>query len=142
MFRVVLLLGILALALPARACWQEAGSRYHVDPALLHAIARTESGLNPAAFNRNQNGSIDIGLMQINSAWFPTLAKYGISTQDVWEPCTNIHVGAWVLAQNMQRLGMNWDAVGAYNATTASKRTAYAWKVYRNLVSNSDGRQP
>src|SRR3990172_7782256 len=114
MFRVVLLLGFLALALPARACWQEAGSRYQVDPALLHAIARTESGLNPAAINRNRNGSIDIGLMQINSAWFPTLAKYGISTQDVWEPCTNIHVGAWVLAQNMQKLGVNWDAVGAY----------------------------
>ena len=142
MFRVVLLLGILALALPARACWQEAGSRYQVDPALLHAIARTESGLNPAAINRNRNGSIDIGLMQINSAWFPTLAKYGISTQDVWEPCTNIHVGAWVLAQNMQKLGVNWDAVGAYNATTPAKRTAYAWKVYRNLAHHNAGRQP
>ena len=142
MFRIVLLLGILALALPARACWQEAGSRYQVDPALLHAIARTESGLNPAAINRNRNGSIDIGLMQINSAWFPTLAKYGISTQDVWEPCTNIHVGAWVLAQNMQKLGVNWDAVGAYNATTPAKRRAYAWKVYRNLANHNAGRQP
>lgn len=142
MFRVVLLLGILALALPARACWQEAANRYQVDPALLHAIARTESGLNPAAINRNRNGSIDIGLMQINSAWLPTLAKYGISTQDVWEPCTNIHVGAWVLAQNMQKLGVNWDAVGAYNASTPAKRAAYAWKVYRNLANHNDGRQP
>src|SRR5450755_4568808 len=133
MVRVVWLLGFLALGLPAQACWQEAGSRYQVDPALLYAIARTESGLNPAAFHRNRDGSTDIGLMQINSAWLPDLAKHGISAQDLWQPCTNVHVGAWVLAQKIRKLGMTWDAVGAYNATTPFKRISYAWKVYANL---------
>lgn len=133
MFRVVLLLGFLAVALPARACWQEAGSRYQIAPALLYAIARTESALNPTASHRNRDGSMDIGLMQINSVWLPDLAKYGISARDLWEPCTNIHVGAWVLAQKIKKHGMTWDAVGAYNATTPLKRTHYAWKVYANL---------
>jgi len=127
------MLGLLAVALPARACWQEAGSRYQIAPVLLYAIARTESALNPAASHRNRNGSIDIGLMQINSAWLPELARYGISEHDLWQPCTNIHVGAWVLAQKIKKLGMSWDAVGAYNAATPYKRTHYAWKVYANL---------
>lgn len=142
MVRVVLLLGFLALALPARACWQEAGSRYRIDPALLYAIARTESALNPAASHRNRDGSIDIGLMQINSAWLRDLAKYGISARDLWEPCTNIHVGAWVLAQKIRKLGMTWEAVGAYNATTPYKRAHYAWKVYANLERVSGQPQP
>ena len=76
MARVVLLLGFFALALPTWACWEQAASRYQVDPALLYAIARTESGVNLAAWHRNRDGSFDIGLMQINSAWFPTLAHY------------------------------------------------------------------
>ena len=142
MFRVVLLLGFLAVALPARGCWQEAGNRYQIEPALLYAIARTESALNPAATHRNRDGSIDIGLMQINSAWLPHLARYGISARDLWEPCTNIHVGAWVLAQKIRKLGMTWEAVGAYNATTPFKRTHYAWKVYANLDRISGKTQP
>lgn len=142
MVRIGLLLGALALALPAAACWQEAGERYQVSPALLYAIARTESGLNPAAVNRNRNGSTDIGLMQINSVWLPQLAKHGISERHLWEPCTNIHVGAWVLSQKVRKLGMTWDAVGAYNATTPAKRISYAWKVYANLVRVQGERQP
>ena len=142
MFRIVFLLGFLGSALPAHACWEQAATRYQVNGTLLHAIARTESGLNPQAVGHNRNGSRDIGLMQINSSWLPTLASHGISERDLFDPCTNIHVGAWVLAHNMRKLGMNWDAVGAYNATTPAKRTAYAWKVYRNLASSSNGWQP
>ena len=142
MVRSVSLFAFLALALPAGACWQEAGSRYQIDPTLLYAIARTESALNPAATHRNRDGSIDIGLMQINSAWLPDLAKHGISARDLWEPCTNIHVGAWVLAQKVRKLGMTWEAVGAYNATTPFKRTRYAWKVYANLGRVNGHPQP
>ena len=62
-------------------CWQLAASRYHVDPLLLYAIAKVESGLNPTARNVNSDGSRDIGLMQINSRHLPTLAQYGITEQ-------------------------------------------------------------
>lgn len=117
----------------AGACWQEAAERHGVNAHLLYAIARTESRLNPAAVNRNKNGSYDVGLMQINSAWFPVLRKYGIVEQQLYDPCVNLHVGAWILAQNMQRLGNSWEAVGAYNARNPVLRVEYARKVYRNL---------
>lgn len=125
---------VLCAALPAQACWDEAAARYQVDGALLYAIAQTESGMNPLALGRNRNGSRDIGLMQINSAWLPTLATYGISERDLYQPCTSIHVGAWVLAGNFHRLGYTWDAVGAYNAASPDLRLAYARKVHRNLT--------
>lgn len=115
------------------ACWEEAGLRYGVNPALLVAIARTESSMNPNAINRNRNGSYDLGLMQINSSWFPKLRQHGITEQQLRQPCFSIHVGAWIMAQNMQRFGNSWDAVGAYNTSHPVRRIAYAQKVYRNL---------
>jgi soluble lytic murein transglycosylase-like protein len=127
----------LLAAAPADACWDEAAARYGVSSALLYAIARTESGLNPQAIGRNRNGSRDIGLMQINSAWLPTLATRGIGERELLEPCTNIQVGAWILAGNVQRLGYTWDAVGAYNAESPALRRAYAERVYRHVVAAS-----
>ena len=131
-FRLTIALALFT-SVPAYACWDDAAARYQVNSTLLHAIARTESALNPQAINRNRNGSRDIGLMQINSSWLPILARHGIAERDLLDPCTNIRVGAWILAQNFQRMGSDWNAVGAYNARTPALRRAYAWKVYRNL---------
>lgn len=127
----------LCAALPAQACWEDAANRYQVSSALLYAIARTESGLNPQAIGRNTNGSRDIGLMQINSAWLPTLASHGIGERDLYEPCTNIHVGAWILAGNVSRLGYTWEAVGAYNAASPALRRSYVEKVRRHLPAEA-----
>ena len=97
--------------------------------------------MDPHAVNRNTNGSVDVGLMQINSRWFPQLAEMGIQPGDLWVPCINIHVGAWVLAGEVRRFGYNWQAIGAYNAGPAmtvarkQRRMRYAQRVYHNLLS-------
>jgi len=132
---------ICAAALPAQACWEKAATRYQISSALLYAIARTESGLNPRAIGHNRNGSRDIGLMQINSSWLPKLATHGIHERDLLEPCTNIHVGAWILADNVSRLGYTWEAVGAYNAANPALRRAYIEKVRRHLTPDAPAHQ-
>lgn len=116
------------------ACFDEAGKRYGIDPALLRAISRVESSGNPKAINRNKNGSRDVCHMQINSSWLPTLQKYGITEQSLFDPCTCTYVGAWILAGNVRRLGYNWNAVGAYNARSQEKRERYARKVSKALA--------
>jgi soluble lytic murein transglycosylase-like protein len=119
----------------ACACWETVGQKYGIHPYLLHAIAKTESNFNPRAINRsNKNGSYDIGIMQINSSWLPTLARHGITEQNLYDSCVNIEVGAWILAHNMRRHGQTWTAVGAYNAVSPDKQRQYVKRVYRNLL--------
>lgn len=117
-------------------CLDDAANYWGVPPALARAIAQQESGMRPWIVSKNRDGSKDLGLMQINSSWLPKLAKYGISAQElVSNACTNAYVGNWILAQNIQRLGYNWDAVGAYNSPTPANRYRYALGIYRRLMT-------
>ncbi|MCI1014681.1 lytic transglycosylase domain-containing protein [Herbaspirillum sp. C7C2] len=117
----------------ANLCFEQAGARYGVSPLILQAIAQQESGMNPSALNRNRNGTRDIGIMQINSSWLGFLARYRISESDLLDACTNIHVGAWILGSNFQRMGVSWEALGAYNAVSPDKRARYATQVIARL---------
>lgn len=115
-------------------CFERAGAYYQINPLLLKAIARQESGMNPAAIGQNTNGTQDLGIMQINTAHLPTLARAGIGRQHLMDACTNIAVGAWVLAGSVRRYGMSWSAVGAYHSPTAWRRQDYAVKISRHLL--------
>lgn len=120
---------LLLVAAANAACFEEAGAHYGLPSSLLRAISRVESSGQPGAINRNADGSHDIGHMQINSRWLPALRQYGIDARSLFAPCTNTYVGAWILAQNVRRLGYDWMAIGAYNASSERKRMAYARKV-------------
>ena len=120
-------------SLSAEVCFDRAAQRYGVPASLLQAIALQESGGKSHAFNRNANGSYDIGMMQINSGWLPTLARRGISAEHLWDPCVSTLVGAWILSNNFARLGYNTQGLGAYNAVSPHKRELYARQVLKRL---------
>ena len=130
----IIKIAALLFLLPATAfpfCFEEAGRTYGISPLLLRGIARVESNMNPAAINRNINGSSDLGLMQVNSFWLKTLG----TTPDelLRDPCYNVMAGAWILKGCIDRHGETWNAVGCYNASSHDKRVDYSWKVYREL---------
>lgn len=135
--RAVSLALLLGLAVPAQAtCWSQAEARYGVPAWLLETIAKQESGMNPRAVGRNKNGTEDIGLMQINSSWNDELAAFGIKREHLFDPCTNVQVGAWIMAHNIRQFGWSWRAIGAYNARSERKRVEYAWKIYNRLAAH------
>ncbi|EGM8072055.1 lytic transglycosylase domain-containing protein [Escherichia albertii] len=123
-------------------CFEQAGQNSNIDPDLLRAIAKVESGLNHLAVGKNPGRGFGIGLMQIDSQNFRHLEKFSITPEMLFEPCLNVYAGAYFLRLAVNRLGDNWDAVGAYNAgfsksrRQALRRSQYASKVryhYRNI---------
>ena len=92
----------------------------HVDT--LAAIARTESGFDALALHDNTTGrrhrprsrdgaitlattllrqghSLDLGLMQVNSA---NLLRLGLTVENAFDPCRNLAAGAQVLVDGYQ----------------------------------------
>jgi soluble lytic murein transglycosylase-like protein len=107
-------------------CFDEAARYQKVNPLILRAIAWQESHNRPDAVHRNANGSIDYGVMQINSVHLPVLSQYGISSSTLMEPCKNVYIAAWHLRQKMNKYGNTWAAVGAYHSETPTLRDQYA----------------
>lgn len=111
--------------------FDRSAAKYGLDPVLLYSIALVESKANPGAVATNKNKSIDHGAMQINSVHLPALARYGIQRGDLFDPCVNVDVGAWILRQCFDRWGVTWDGVGCYNSSAQPHRRNYAEKVER-----------
>jgi soluble lytic murein transglycosylase-like protein len=144
--RLLILAAVSAPCMAQATCFDHAEAMYAVPQRLLRAVAQVESGLRDLPPSRNADGSYDIGIMRINSRWLPSLQRFGITREALDNPCQNIIVGAWILAQNKQRLGASWNAVGAYNvgcrqldaAECARRRSIYSWKVYCAMSFDAD----
>ena len=107
-------------------CFREAGERYGIDPLILYSISQVESGMRAEAVNYNKT-SYDYGLMQINTFWYPIIGR------DLWmslsDPCTNVMVGAWILAGCKMRYKDIWQAVGCYHSPDPERGKRYAERV-------------
>ncbi|WP_305045049.1 lytic transglycosylase domain-containing protein [Geoalkalibacter sp.] len=131
MARAIVTLWLMGFWVPAVLaqdyCFEQAAAEYQVPAHWLWAIAKVESAFDPAATNTNTNGSVDFGVMQINSWWVKKIGEQGWA--QLGDPCTNIRMGAYVLADCLKRFGRNWQGIGCYNAVTPSKQLVYAKKV-------------
>lgn len=96
-------------------CIAQASVRYEVPELLLHALIRKE-GARPGAVVRNKNGSVDLGVGQINSSWLPELAKFGITaTRLAQDTCLNVYVQAYVVRKQFNRKGDWVKTIISYN---------------------------
>lgn len=116
-------------------CFEEAAAKYdQVSALMLWSIAKVESGFDPRVINKNKNGTIDFGVMQINEYW---AGIHGLSWwNELGHPCKNIKAGAMILADCLQRLGVTAMGIGCYNAISDDKRLIYARKVLKVMSEN------
>ena len=128
-----------ALQSPER-CIPAAAQHHRIDPRLLRAVLKVESDLRPWAFGRNTNGTVDMGMAQINSIHLPELARHGIQSQHLFDPCVASYVAAWLLRKNIDRHGLTWHGVAAYHSLTPEHNQRYQgllMKVlYPDVVAN------
>ncbi len=113
-------------------CFDDASKRYNVPREILWSIASVESKFKYNAINKNSNGTYDLGMMQVNTIWKNQLLKIGITENMLFDPCQNIYVGTWILAQNIKKYGYGWEAIQRYNGRDTQLK--YAHKVYKMIV--------
>ena len=92
------------------------GNLNNIPPILLWAIAKHESGLNKNAVNKkNNDGSIDRGLMQVNSCHLPELKALGYDENDQIHHEVNVKYPSTILKNCIDLVGFNYKALNCYN---------------------------
>lgn len=110
---------------PAQAdCFDDAAAYQHVNPYVLRAIAWLESHNRPDATHLNDNGSVDYGVMQINSIHLHELSRYHISRATLMQPCQNVYIAAWHLHRMMENTAIR----GPRSAPITRKRQPSAMR--------------
>lgn len=116
---------------PPEQCIVPASTYHTVNPYVLRAILKVESGLKSGALGKNQNGSVDIGIGQINSIHLKELSQFGIGPVHLQDACIGTYVAAWHLKKAIAARGNTWEGVASYHS-----RTPYFNKRYQALLIN------
>ena len=87
----------------------------------------------------NTNGTHDLGVLQVNSAWVPRISQLvGRSAVQVrsWlvhDPCFNVAAARWIFLSALGQTRDYWKAIGVYHSPTASRQGFYATGVAAHL---------
>lgn len=82
---------------------EEIKQTFHEEPEIAVRIAKCESNFNPDALNtRNANGTVDRGVMQLNSVHDSRLNELGL---DPFDPKDNIKFARMLYDDSLRRKG-------------------------------------
>lgn len=118
-------------------CLFEASVANNVSPNILLSMIIVEGG-RPGVVSKNENGSVDLGVMQINDrSWLEFISKkifFGDNERAFNklrdDPCFNISVGAWILSSSIKKEnGDVWLGVGRYHSNTPELKKKYIKRV-------------
>src|ERR1051325_4147287 len=123
------------MAIAYLACMLAVSTQLNLPPRVLPAIQAVEGG-QVGMSRTNANGTADLGVMQVNSSWLPTLSRLTGLPQDVLrarlvdDGCFNIAVaGALLRFYLHETKGDLLAAVGNYHSHTPERHRAYQDKL-------------
>jgi hypothetical protein len=119
-------------------CVNQAALEFQLPVPLILAVIKTENGRIGLA-RQNNNGTQDLGPMQINTTWLPRIARYGITHYQLqYDACENVRVGAWILGTSIAGGKDLWTGVGNYHSHSPAENFLYSIKVksiYKELLA-------
>lgn len=85
--------------------------------AFILGCIQYESTFRARATHHNNNGSVDRGIMQINSSNIGKMRRAGLiaSAEDLFDPFVCIDCGLWLMNQYIDMFGVSESAYYAYN---------------------------
>lgn len=117
------------------ACLMMASQTYSVPSAVLLGIMKVEGGRIGQEV-LNNNGTHDLGPMQVNTLWLPELARYWRTDVHTArrmvrdDGCVNVNVAAWILRQKIvEANGSLSGGIARYHSGTPHLGKRYLQKV-------------
>ena len=120
-------------------CILIASQTYSIPPAVMLGIYQVEGGRVGQEVGPNNNGTYDLGPMQINTLWLDELSGlWGVNeaTARKWvrdDPCTNVGVSAWILRRHLNDTGDLSKAIAHYHSRTPGIGSKYKKKVVSSM---------
>ena len=130
--------------LPTQRCIELISRQFGIDPLPIELLAELEGGW-PGAVRRNDNGTEDLGPMQVNSIHLAEFAALGISHEDLRDNrgCRNVFVAVVLYLRHLKDSNGNpAQAIARYHSKTpehAAKYLGRAAKIIRQR-SRADAR--
>lgn len=133
--------GLAQVRLPERIpaqCVQDSAAAYSLNPMVLLAILKVESGGRTGVIGKNTNGTLDLGPAQFNtSTWAKKLEReYGIPRDAlINNMCQAIRAMAYAVRTEINGVGGNlWRGIGNYHSRTPHFHQIYVGKVHQAHV--------
>lgn len=111
---------------------------YKLPPRLVNNILGHESGFNTQAINYNWNGSIDMGIAQINSKYYQYYKETFLSDLNPWDAESSIHFCTKYLRYLIDHSESYEVAIIAYNRGLQGSKgqgRLLGQKYYQSVVS-------
>lgn len=126
------LVGVLGASASARAdearvqaCITQGATVFGIDPLVLQILREVEGGVE-GTVSGNDNGTSDLGPLQINSSWLPQLNKVGVTWETLRDDaCVNAAVAAWIFKQEWRATGDIAMAMARYHSPTPFYQERY-----------------
>lgn len=113
---------------------------YALPPRVLPSIQAVEGG-GPGVVHRNADGTEDMGVMQVNTLWLGTLARYSrlgaseVRARLLLRPCYNIAAAGLIMRTYLDETrGDLMRAVGNYHSHTPLLNQTYQARVLRSAT--------
>ena len=111
--------------LPVFEAAQAAGRELRLDPLLIISVISIESRFNP--FSQSSMGAQ--GLMQIIPRYHPEKLPKDAGSRALFDPVTNVQIGARILQEFIQRQGGLMEGLQYYAGASDDTEQVYATKV-------------
>lgn len=109
-----------------QACLKYAAGAFGLN--VLHLeVLRTIEGGRTGTQSRNENGTYDLGPMQVNTRWLKQVARFGVTADALRDhACVNAVVAAWIYKQEIALVEGNVAlAIANYHSKTPRHQARY-----------------
>ncbi len=123
-------------------CKKSIAGRFHIPELILDTYLKTEGGY-PGHIRTNEDGSWDVGPMQINSTNWPMFYdRFGLTPLDIrFNGCMNLMAGAYLIRTHLDQKKPDnvsgWSAffvmLADYHSKTPSRNKIYQMRWVKNF---------